>query len=252
MNADLLDLLHAREGIVCAVGAGGKKTTLKRLFDAHPGRVALTATVRTTRFTPEPDVTTLVAPVEELPALVAKGAAATRRVAYARATDKPGRHAGVPPALIEQLHGGCRFAATYVKADGARMRWIKAPAEDEPVLPDSCGTVLTVVSARALGEPLTDRIAHRPERVADVTGAQPGEPIQPGHLARLITSPDGLLRGTEGRVVVPVINMVDDDERVRLGTATAEAALERTDRFDYVVLARMQSAADPVVAVIRR
>ena len=31
----LLDLLAARHGLVCAVGAGGKKTTLYRLVEAH-------------------------------------------------------------------------------------------------------------------------------------------------------------------------------------------------------------------------
>ena len=39
--SDLLDVLEARAGIVCAVGAGGKKTTLYRLADLHPGRVGL-------------------------------------------------------------------------------------------------------------------------------------------------------------------------------------------------------------------
>ena len=44
----LLDLLGARSGIVCAVGAGGKKTVLQHLAAAHPGRVAMTATGVTT------------------------------------------------------------------------------------------------------------------------------------------------------------------------------------------------------------
>ena len=50
MNRDdsLLDLLEARSGIVCAVGAGGKKSLLQHLATTHPGRVAITATVFTT------------------------------------------------------------------------------------------------------------------------------------------------------------------------------------------------------------
>ena len=44
--ARLLDLLAARTGLVCAVGAGGKKSTLYRLAEAHrlagTGRVGLT------------------------------------------------------------------------------------------------------------------------------------------------------------------------------------------------------------------
>ena len=45
---DFVDLLDARSGIVCAVGAGGKKTTLYALARRHPGRIALTTTVQNT------------------------------------------------------------------------------------------------------------------------------------------------------------------------------------------------------------
>ena len=46
----LIDALEAREGIVCAVGAGGKKSVLYQLAREHPGRFALTATVHVTEF----------------------------------------------------------------------------------------------------------------------------------------------------------------------------------------------------------
>ena len=46
----LLDLLDASTGVVCAVGAGGKKTLLNHLATTHPGRVALTTTVFMTCF----------------------------------------------------------------------------------------------------------------------------------------------------------------------------------------------------------
>ena len=42
---ELIDLLEARDGVVCATGAGGKKSVLYQLIREHPGRVALTATV---------------------------------------------------------------------------------------------------------------------------------------------------------------------------------------------------------------
>jgi probable selenium-dependent hydroxylase accessory protein YqeC len=249
-NVPLLDLLQARTGIVCAVGAGGKKTTLQRLFTAHPGRAALTATVYTAEFRAEPGVEHVLAEPPELPGRVA--GLASRHVAYASPSDKPDRHAGVVPTLIERIHIECAFEATYVKADGARMRWIKAPAEREPVVPHTCRTVIAIVSARALGEPLTGRIAHRLEVLTTVTGARPQEKLAPVHLARLLTSPRGLLKGCDDRRVVPVINMVDDEQRTEAATETARRALDLTDRFDYVVLACMRRPDDPVVAVIRR
>ena len=44
-------------------------------------------------------------------------------------------------------------------ADGARMRLLKAPKPDEPVVPRSCDTVIAVLSAQAIGRPLDDQVA---------------------------------------------------------------------------------------------
>jgi probable selenium-dependent hydroxylase accessory protein YqeC len=170
-------------------------------------------------------------------------------VAYACPGDKPGRLAAVPGARITALHQALGLDVTLVKADGARMRWVKAPAQDEPVLPPGMTTLLPVMSARALGEPLGDRIAHRVERLAELVGAAPGEPFTPACAARLLASEEGLLKGAADARVVPVINMVDDAEKLALATAAAEAALELTDRFDRVVLLRL-NRPEPVVAVI--
>jgi len=46
----LVDVLAVRDGIVCVVGAGGKKSILYQLIREHPGRVALTATAHTTEY----------------------------------------------------------------------------------------------------------------------------------------------------------------------------------------------------------
>ena len=86
-------------------------------------------------------------------------AARHRLVAYAQPSAKPGRLGGLPGALIDRLHRAGGFTVTLVKADGARMRWIKAPREDEPVLPEEVATLLPVVSIKALGQPLTPRSA---------------------------------------------------------------------------------------------
>jgi hypothetical protein len=44
-NQELIEVLDARSGMVCLVGAGGKKTTLYRLASIHPGRIGVTSTV---------------------------------------------------------------------------------------------------------------------------------------------------------------------------------------------------------------
>ena len=251
LGVSLLDLLEARAGIVCAVGAGGKKSVLQQLAAQHPGRVALTATVTTTQFPEHRGFAVAIDDSERLPARVAALDTGSS-VAYACPSDKPGRHAGVAGPVIDRIHREQGFAATYVKADGARMRWIKAPAEDEPVLPPGCSTIVAVVSARAIGAPLDARVAHRIEFLQRVIGLREGALIGPAHVGRLIASPEGLRKCASGRRFVPLINMVDDPERAALAREAAETALGLDSAIERVVLACLNRADDPVVDVVRR
>jgi probable selenium-dependent hydroxylase accessory protein YqeC len=247
----LLDLLCARSGLVCTIGAGGKKTTLYRLAALHPGRVALTSTVFIPPFPKDLLALVVREPAGELLAAIAEAVAMDRRVAYTGVVTKKGRFEGVSPALVEEIHRRFAFDATFVKADGARTRMIKAPALDEPQLPANVTTVIPLVSAVAIGKPLSERIAHRVEQIAQVTGARIHAPLTPSHVARLLASEEGLLKGVGRARVVPVINMVDDAECRRLAQAAAREALSLTERFDRVVLASMR-AADPIVDVVSR
>jgi len=250
-GTSLLDLLEARSGVVCAVGAGGKKSLLKHLATSHPGRVAITATVFTTYFQENLGFAVAIEDDEELPAAVARIDPALS-VAYACPGDKPGRRAGASASTVERIHRECGFAATYVKADGARMRLVKAPADDEPALPGCCTTVVPILSALAIGEPLTARIAHRVERVERAAGLRETETITAQHLGRLLASPNGLMKSTEGRRVVPVINMVDDARREAQAREAAAVALALCERIDRVVLVSLARSGDPLVGVVRR
>ena len=247
----LIDALEAREGIVCAVGAGGKKSVLYQLAREHRGRFALTATVHTTVF---PDDLGLQSVIDDDTNLRQRLRAADpdRSVAYACPSSKPGRHAGASPATIRAIHDEGGFDATFVKADGARMRWIKAPAPDEPIVVPGADLVIPVVSARALGEPLGERVAHRVDRVAAVTGVAPGEVLTPKAVGRLLASEQGALYRAAGGRVAPVINMVDNDDKEELARAAAAAAIALTSRFDRVVLCCLQRPERPVVAVVTR
>jgi probable selenium-dependent hydroxylase accessory protein YqeC len=151
--------------------------------------------------------------------------------------------------VLARLHDAGGFGVTLVKADGARMRWIKAPAAGEPVLPGGVTTVLPLVSAKVFGQPLTAAVAHRLERVVAVTGAQPGERLTPDHVARLLTSEQGALQGVGGATVVPIINMVNDQATREAAREAARQSLALSNRLARVVLARM-IATDPVVEVV--
>lgn len=250
-DSDLLDALHARRGIVCAVGAGGKKTSLYRLLQAHPGPAAFTATVFTRQFPAELGALPVVDTPDRIVAAVLAAAARTSKLAYACPSDKPGRYSGVSPSQVIECHSRAGFALTLVKADGARMRLIKAPGEHEPCLVGGAATVLALVSAHAVGLPLTEQHVHRPERLAAVTGAAAGEILTPLHLARLIASERGLLQGIGAARVVPVINMADSARYRAAAIEAARVALQLSDRYERVVVAAMR-AENPIVEVVTR
>jgi probable selenium-dependent hydroxylase accessory protein YqeC len=248
---DLIDVLAARAGIVCVVGAGGKKSTLYRLAMTHPGPVGLTSTVHTPPFPRNLGGQQIVLDGELLLSAVCDAAAGGRLVAYASPSKKQHRMAGVTSDLLARIHIAAGFAVTLVKADGARGRWIKAPDLAEPQIPETAATVIPVVSVRALGEALSARIAHRPERIATLTGARLGEPITTEHVARLLADERGVLKAAGTAQVVPLINMVENPRQEALARETASRALELSARFERVVLAAM-TRSKPVVGVVGR
>jgi hypothetical protein len=71
------------------------------------------------------------------------------------------------------------------------------------------------------------------------------------HLARLIASSDGLLRGVGNARVVPVINMADGAGEGAAALEAARIALDLSDRYERVVVATMR-AEDPIVEVVGR
>jgi probable selenium-dependent hydroxylase accessory protein YqeC len=97
---------------------------------------------------------------------------------------------GVDVATVRTIHEQVPQAVVIIKTDGARKRWFKAPNPSEPVIPPWSQLCITVVNREVLGRPLTDALVHRPERVAELTGIQLGDPITPQAVGTVLTHPD--------------------------------------------------------------
>ena len=247
MTEDLATALAATSGIVCLVGAGGKKTTMYALARAHPGRVLLSSTSHMYEYDRDQvDVAlTLADPTEPLPDF-----AEHRIVAVAAATATPKRVGGLAAEQIQSVYAAGQFDLCIIKADGARARWIKSPGPHEPLIPAFADTVIPVVSAQVIGRSLDDRIAHRPERLTALLGIKLGEAITPQHVSDLLSHPEGALKGVGGANVIPLINMVDSADIQGVARDVALATLAQTDRISRIVLASMREGR--LVEVIER
>jgi probable selenium-dependent hydroxylase accessory protein YqeC len=102
------------------------------------------------------------------------------------------------------------YGLVLVEADGSRGLPVKAPASHEPAIPVSSDLVLGLIGLDCLGSPASAATVHRLEAFLALSGAHEGEPISPGHLARLVASPEGLFRNSpEAARRVLILNKAD-------------------------------------------
>lgn len=221
------------EGIVAVVGAGGKKSTLYALADACD-RAVITTTVRippfeghVERLAMTDDPVSVLEDNDEWPLGLVPGRDGDRQ-----------RYLGYETDTVDAM-AEATDAPLLTKADGARTRWLKAPKEDEPQIPDAASVVVPVASVRAVGETLDEEHVHRPERVAAITDRERGEEIRPEDVVTVLTHEHGGLKDVpdDARVVV-LLNMVDDPALEATARDIADEVLA-DPRIDRVVLGRM-------------
>lgn len=221
------------EGIVAVVGAGGKKSTLYALA-AECERAVVTATVRIPLFDGHverleltDDPVSVLEDNDEWPLGLVPGHDGDRE-----------RYLGYDKDIVDAM-AKATDVPLLTKADGARTRWLKAPKEDEPQIPETASVVIPVASVKSVGKPLADDHVHRPERVAAITDREVGEKIQPEDVVTVLTHENGGLKDVpEDAKVIALLNMVDDDELEATAREIADGVLAHP-RIDRVVLGRM-------------
>jgi len=219
--------LGSRE-LVSIVGAGGKTTILRvlgRELASTDAGVILTTTTRMAASQVTDPVCWSDDPVhvEELldpgiPLFVLCGTI-------------QGKVTGPRPEAIDNLFTSTFADYIIVEADGARSMSIKAPADDEPVIPTASTTVIVVVGADALGQPL-GTVAHRVDRITILAGLTDDVVLTPQSAASILLHPNGGLKSVPeaARVVMAVANVTAANEAAATGLAGILADHRRVDR----------------------
>jgi len=236
---NLSEALSLQPGdVVAFLGAGGKTTAMFRAAAELAGRGFRVVTTTTTLIWPptpsQSRVVVVASDEDELLARARRALARGMHVTVASDHTESGKLKGVPPSVIEDLARLADFV--LVEADGARGRSLKAPADYEPVVPSQTTVAVPVVGIDAVGQPLTNEIAHRPEHVARVAGLALGGEITAATLARVLTSTDGGLKGIPSSArVVALVNKVETEAHFAPGREVARRCLE-SSRLEAVLL----------------
>ena len=143
-----------------------------------------------------------------------------------------------------------------IEADGSRMLPVKAPSDNEPVIPPWVDTVINVVGLSALGKPFSPEIVHRYEQFALLSGLEPLAPITPKALCAVLTHSNGGLKNIPpGARKVLVLNQSDTQDIA----VVEEMAIALKGTYDSVLVGMLnskdpereiQSVHEPIAGII--
>ncbi len=250
----LTDALRLRPGMsVAFTGAGGKSSSLATLAQETRGRFPIVLTTTTRLAIAQRSIAdehVVVTTTEDARRLSLR-ADRTMLVTGPEEEEK-GKLLGLADDLLAEVtrRAWGEGALVAIEADGARGRWLKAPAAREPVVPSWIDIVVPVAGLQAIGSPLSAQIAHRPELVGRLLALAQGEMLTAEHLAALISSRDGGLKGIPAQAEVRVL--LNGIDRVPPAAAHEVGGRLLVDPRVRAVLTGESDAADPVRGVAGR
>ena len=113
---------------------------------------------------------------------------------------------------VQQLAKECDLPL-LIEADGAHMVPLKAPAEDEPVIPQFVDIVVVVAGLKGLGRPLVDAWVHRSKLFGELAGIYNGDVVTIQALARVFLSERGGLKNIPDHARrIALLNQADNKE----------------------------------------
>lgn len=247
----LIDAFQIKDKeVVAFVGGGGKTTTMFRLADelvAQGKRVVTTTTTRI--FAAQIQLAPKHIFVESTEQAIRDTRSAicnSPHVLVIGASNEEGKAFGVEPALIDELIGLDEIDAVLIEADGSRMRPFKAPAEHEPVIPNSTTLLVPIVGMDVLGKTLTDENVHRAEVVSRIAEIPLGAILQNEHIARVLGDARGGLKNRPKNArVIPFLNKVETDAQLENARVIATQLLQN-NAIDSVAIGAVKNIESPI------
>ncbi len=246
-----------RHRIISLVGAGGKTSLMFAMARelVTLGNHVVTSTT-TKIFKPSREETPLLFIREEAEDILKAVPDLIQRYGHFTLAESrlPGKKLrGVSPELIDGLGALDGVDHVLVEADGAARLPLKAPDENEPVIPSKASLVVVVVGIDSLGVALSADHVFRPHIVSELTGLPLGEIVTAEAIAELIVHPRGMAKGAPPHsTIIPFLNKVDTPHGLKKGRELARHILKKGHpRINRVALGHAIYEM-PVAAVVSR
>lgn len=200
-NPSLSEALGLRKKeMVCLTGAGGKTTLMFRL--AHElylkGKKVISTTTTKIKEPSKEEAPHLYVSTDEkeIKRLVGLHLQTHCHLTLAAERMMDGKLRGISPDLADLLWSLYDIDYLIIEADGAAGRPVKAPREQEPVIPKNTTLVIALLGLDGIGKELNDQNVFQPSLVSKLTGILENEKITEEGMARLFIHPQGLFKGT--------------------------------------------------------
>lgn len=232
-------------GVISLVGAGGKTALMFRLARELAGqgdRVLTTTTTKIRRPTRRQSAVVMLADSAE--SLLRRAGSVLRHSRHFSAARRvlPLQHKlkGFDPRTIDRIWQSGVFRWIIVEADGAAGKPLKAPATQEPVIPDCTLWTIGVVGLTAVGKPLKPEWVFRPQLVSTLTGLAPGASITESAISKVCINENGILKNAPAQAMRFVfLNQADSHGRLSAGKRIARMLTSHTKAgFKGVLIGR--------------
>jgi probable selenium-dependent hydroxylase accessory protein YqeC len=246
--------IEARE-VISLVGAGGKTTLMFRLAkELFLGgkKVVTTTTTKILKPTLRETRSLFIDPDEEkIKDFVWRHLDQYHHLTVARERLESGKLKGISSNLVYGLCNSHRIDTIIIEADGAAGRPVKAPRENEPVIPASTTLVVAILGVDGMEMELNAENVFQPERVSKITGIPMGKRLTDEAMAVLMTHPEGIFKGTPSSSrVVAFLNKVDIPNGVARAKGIAQKIFDKKHRqIERIVLGQLKNEP-PVAEVI--
>jgi probable selenium-dependent hydroxylase accessory protein YqeC len=184
--------------LVAVVGGGGKSTFCLALSEAlrHNGARVISSTTTKVRQNEALAYPRLVITPDDAPNLesILRGLDETGLLFVGRAFLENGKVEGISSALSNYLFGMPAVDYVITEADGAAGRPLKAPGENEPVVPESVTSVIALMGLSALGKAFGPDLVFRKDYFEALTGLLEGGKLDAEVLTKAFDEKMGLFK----------------------------------------------------------